>query len=358
MCLVVLLVVSAAASFSAFYEKWHFREAGGRGFDPVATFDQMIDGTAYRPYIYRQLLPDVANWLTRALPTEALSRVIPERAKMKISVAFNLTTKKYPVQYLIIYIADYLSALFAAFALYRVGTTVISQPAALFATVVFMLLFPLIGIKGGMLYDYPELFFIALAAWMALELDWWWLIPIAALGTWNKESFLLFMFTLYPFFRLRSSRLKSLIGVFVLVAVCAAVYLPIRYHFAHNLGGGVEWHVKDKIDYYLHPFQVDVWVDRTYDLMFPALSAPIPFILLIWTVWRSWHLLPLWLKRHAQIAAVINIPLYILFCAAGELRDFSLLFITFLLMMGFSLQEWMESAKAKTLHASAPIPTA
>jgi len=83
MCLAVLLIVASAASFSAFYEKWHFREAGVRGFDPVAQFDQMIDGTAYRPYIYRQLLPDAANSLTRVLPIEALSRRILKEQNRK-----------------------------------------------------------------------------------------------------------------------------------------------------------------------------------------------------------------------------------------------------------------------------------
>jgi hypothetical protein len=354
MCLAVLLIVASAASFSAFYEKWHFREAGVRGFDSIAQFDQMIDGTANRPYIYRQLLPDIANSLTRALPVDAIARRVPARAKERIGVAFNLSSKKYPAQYLIVYIATYLSALLAAFALYRVCTAVnLSQPAAVFATVVFMLLFPLIGIKGGYFFDYPELFFMAVAAWMALEFDWWWIIPIAALGTWNKESFLLLMFALYPLFRLRSSRLKSLIAVGVLVAVCVVVYLPIRQHFAHNPGGTVEWHLKDQVDFYLHPFRVDTWVDRTYDLMFPALSAPIPLMLLIWVVWRSWRLLPRWLKRHAQIAAVINIPLYLLFCQPGEFRDLSLLFISFLLVLAFSLQQWMNSAVQKRVEAPA-----
>jgi hypothetical protein len=86
--------------------------------------------------------------------------------------------------------------------------------------------------------------------------------------------------------------------------------------------------------------------------MFPALSAPIPFILLIWTVWRSWRLLPFFVKRNAQIAAVINIPLYILFCQPGELRDLSLLFVSFLLMLGFSLEEWMQTSRQKTVYSS------
>jgi hypothetical protein len=76
-------------------------------------------------------------------------------------------------------------------------------------------------------------------------------------------------------------------------------------------------------------------------------------MLLIWVVWRSWRLLPGWLKRHAQIAAVINIPLYLLFCQPGEFRDLSLLFISFLLVLGFSLQEWMDSAATNRIEAPA-----
>jgi hypothetical protein len=353
-CLIVLLILASAASFSAFYEKWHFREMGTRGSYAGVEFDRMIDGSARRPYIYRQLLPDTANWLARVLPVDAITRRMPEDAGLRISAGLDLRTKVHPVQYVIVYIATYLSALLAAFALYWLLTAVnLPPPTALFATVVFLLIFPLIGVKGGYFFDYPELLFMAVAVWMALKLDWWWIIPIAALGTWNKESFLLFIFTLYPLFRRRRSRLISLLGVSVLVAVCVAVYVPIRIHFAHNPGGSVEWHLKDQFVFFLHPFRLGTWIDRTYDLMFPAISSPIGVILLIWTVWRGWRFLPPWLKRHAQIAAVINIPLYLFFCEPGEFRDLSLLLITFVLIIAFNLQEWIEPAQPKPAESPA-----
>jgi hypothetical protein len=133
-----------------------------------------------------------------------------------------------------------------------------------------------------------------------------------------------------------------------------ATYLPIRHHFAHNPGGTVEVHLKDQVDFYLHPFQMDTWIDRTYDLMFPALSAPIPTLLLIWFVWRAWRLLPAWLKRHAQLAALINFPLYFLLCQPGEYRDLSLLYISLLLVIGFSLQSWI----LQSVQLGAQIPPA
>ncbi|HEY2471888.1 MAG TPA: hypothetical protein VGI45_29150 [Terracidiphilus sp.] len=352
-CLFVLFVLASAASFSSFYEKWHFREAGGRGDDPIAGFDRMIDGTANRPYVYRQLLPDIANWLTRGLPIDAISRRTPVRAKQRISVAFNLQSKTYPAQYMIVYILTYLSALLATFALYLLCRAAdLPPPAAVFASVVFMLLFPLIGVKGGYFFDYPELLFMATGAWIALRFDWWWTIPVVALGAWNKESFLLFTFTLYPLLRLRYSRAISSLGVGILAAICAVVYLPIRWHFAHNPGGTVEWHLKDQIHFYLHPFTMDTWIDRTYDLMFPALSSPLSTLLLIWMVWKMWRHLPLWVKWNAKIAAIINVPLYLLFCQPGEYRDLSLLFTSFFMIIAVGMQRWIQASVQRE-----PIPS-
>jgi len=347
-CLFLLFVLISASAFSAFYEKWHFREQGLRGTDLIAEFDRMIDGTANRPYVYRQLLPATANWMVRTLPVDAIGRHISERARGKINDALNLRGKKYAVQYVIIYIATYLSALLATFALYRVcRASKLPEPTSAFTSVVFMLIFPLVGVKGGYFFDFPELLFMAMAAWIALEFDWWWIIPVAALGTWNKESFLLFMFTLYPLFRRRYSKLTSMLGVAVLVFVCAAVYLPIRLRYAHNPGGTVEWHLQEQVTFLLHPLSIDNLIDRTYDLMFPAFSSLIPFAILVWTVWRGWPLLPLWAKRHAQFAAAINVPLYLLFCMPGEFRDLSLLFMAFLLILAVNLQQWIEASSAK-----------
>ncbi len=84
--------------------------------------------------------------------------------------------------------------------------------------------------------------------------------------------------------------------------------------------------------------------------MFPAFSSLIPFALLVWTVWRGWPLLPRWAKEHAQIAAAINVPLYLLFCMPGEFRDLSLLFISFLLILAVNLQQWIESSSAKAVQ--------
>ena len=45
-------------------------------------------------------------------------------------------------------------------------------------------------------------------------------------------------------------------------------------------------------------------------------------------------------QNHARIAFAINIPLYLLFCDVGELRDLSFLYVTLLLLIAQNLRAW------------------
>jgi hypothetical protein len=65
-------------------------------------------------------------------------------------------------------------------------------------------------------------------------------------------------------------------------------------------------------------------------------------VLIVWTVWRGWRKLPQAIQRHGQIAAVINFPLYLLFCVPGEIRDLSMLFVTFFLLLAANLTRWID----------------
>jgi hypothetical protein len=51
-----------------------------------------------------------------------------------------------------------------------------------------------------------------------------------------------------------------------------------------------------------------------------------PMTRLVWTVWRGRRQFPSAIKWYGQIAAAINMPPYLGFSGAGELRDLSLLY--------------------------------
>jgi hypothetical protein len=310
----------------------------------------VMDGTAYRPYIYRQLLPAAANWIDRTLPRSFevwLYNYQGGGPQARMEAIFDSPTGENPAyffRYLMVYAATFLFALLAVYAMHLVcGAVGIGPPAAVLAPAIVILLVPYIESGGGFYYDYPELAFLALAVWVALKFDWWWIVPVAALGSWNKESFLLIVPTLYPLMRRRSSRLSAWVGVGVLCLVCAAVFSPIRMHFAHNPGGAMEVHWRDQLSYLLHPRDLLFATEKTYGVPMLKAFSLAPLALLAWTVARGWRHLPGAIQRHGQIAAAINAPLYLVFCSPGELRNLSMLYVVFLLVVAGNLSDWIGS---------------
>ena len=350
LCCFVLFAIAAAASFNGYYQEKHFSEAGVSGDWYQASFESMVDGTAYRPYVYRQMLPSAANWLDRVVPESVKTGLYDRQGKYPeayinaIAASPIAASKVYFFRYLVIYIATYTFALLAVMSMYLVCVAVeIPQSAAVLAPVVVILFFPYIQNGGGYYYDYPELTFLALTIWIALKFDWWWIIPVAALGTWNKESYLLIVPTLYPIFRLRNSRLGALLGVGVLSLVWLAVYYPIRICFQHNPGSTVLLSLPDQLQLLLHTRALLIYTKTIYGVPMITGYTVAPVALLLWTVWRGWNHLPGAIQQHGIIAAAINIPVYLLFVAPGKLRDLSMLYVVFLLMIAVNLKEWMSN---------------
>ena len=350
-CCSALLYLAASASFYGLYSKYHYDEAdsnpryrgGTRG-----SFERMIDGTADRPFVYRQLLPTVANWIDARTPQNVKTWWFtpqPPKFMSPVEMFVDSPIAKNPTyffRYLIVYLGNFIFALIAAFSLYFSCKAVGVEPAAsLISAVAFMLLFPFIESKGYTLYDMGELAFMAVALLFAIKLDWWWLIPVVALGAWNKESFLFFVLALYPFLRVKTSRIAAGLRTAVLAGICAVVYWQGRMRFAHNPGGTVEVHWRDQIHFFHHPhYWLVGTLERTYGiLMVPALTI-IPTALLVWTVWSAWPLMSPLMKQHAKIATSINIPLYLLFCWPGEFRNFSLMNMSFCFVIATNVTAW------------------
>lgn len=343
LCCFVLFFVAAAASFSGYYQKWHFAEADVPGDDSWASIETMLDGTAHRPSVYRRLLPDTANWIDRVAPQgmhDWLDRADSgdEPFLYAISASATANDPRYAFRYRVVYLETFLCALIAVYAMYMVCSELWPEsPGAVFAPVIVILLLPYFMTGGGFFYDYPELAFFALAAWAALRCRWWWLIPIAALGTWNKETFLLFLITLYPLLRRNTTRRAAALRVGVLCAVSLAVLMPIRLHYAQNAGGGMDALGLRLANFYLDPQSLFFATEETYGQRLPSANTLLPTALLAWTAIRGWKELPEAIQRHAKIAAAINLPLYIFFCNPGELRNLSMLYIVLLLVVAANL---------------------
>jgi hypothetical protein len=352
-CCFALFFVAAAIAFNGYYQKWHFLEAGVPGSYQAASFERMVDGTANRPFIYRQLLPAIANAIDRATPTAAKSWSFahqgagPGAYLLTISSSPTVNNPKYFFRYLVVYCVTFLFTLLAVYGMYWLCLAVgFAKPVATMSAVILILLYPFCMSVGGYFYDFPELAFFALACLVALRFDWWWLIPIAALGEWNKESFVLVVLTLYPLLRIRRSRLASLAAVAVLGLVCVSVYGLLRLKFGHNPGGTVEVRWLEQLRWFEHPKYLLYESEETYGMRLLRPMTVLPMGLLLWTIARAWRGLPPGIQQHAMIAAAINLPLYFLFCAPGELRDLSMLSILVLLAIATNVNRWIATAPA------------
>ena len=248
--------------------------------------------------------------------------------------------RTYFVRYWFLCIAEFFSAFLSTLLAYSLAKRFGFTPAvAALATIAFILFVPTMF---GHFYDFFELAFLLLAAWVALRASWLWLLPVVALATWNKESFLLFLPALYPFLRTRFSRMQTWLALGFSSAIAVAVNCALRLQFRSNGGGAVEFHLWDQLTGLKKLFD-----PRSFHLghLYGA-WAPDPFnllliLVLVWAVWRAWPRLPAYLKTHTRIAAVISIPLYILFCQYGELRDLSFLYIFFLALLADRFADWV-----------------
>ena len=359
-CCALLFFMAAAASFNGFYDKYRlldtdeFGNLAGR-----IAFERFVDGTANRPFIYRQMLLNIANFIDSHVSQSAKHYIFTRYVHGGVSVGRDpydslvLHDPHYSLRYMLIYVIVFLFAWAAVYALYATAKIVGNPPAVAAISAIALILFiPYCEVNAGFYYDYPELFFFAIVVYLALRVKWWWLVPVAALATWNKESFLLFTPALYPLIRTRLSRPASLAANGVIALVCAAVYEIVRIRFRNNPGGTVEIHLGEQMHSLLHPA---VLLQREWNyglLSFGGLNV-ITVILLIATVWRGWVLLPTAIQRYSLVAAVINVPLFVLFCAAGELRDLSMLYVPLLLLVAANLRAFSEAAPV----AAMPVAT-
>ena len=361
-CCCALFFAAASGSFNGYYGKWHFRETGvayasSSAINGQFGFTDILDGTATRPFVYRQLLPSVANWLNKTTPDKDkawLYNLVSNRERETAIITGSPLAQNplYFFRYYAVYFLTFLFAWLSVFAMYLVCKALVFPPlTCVFAPVTMILAMPYFMSVGGYFYDYPELAFLALAVWMCLRLDWWWLLPLIAVATWNKESFFLVTITLYPILRSRYSRIAASIATWSLLVTSGLVYCALRWHFQNNPGGTVLERFTSQVLFLAHPMNL-VTFESTYGVIAFRAFSVVPLALIAWTVWRGWNQLPEAIRKHGKIAAAINIPLFLLFCQPAEIRDLSMLYVVFMLLLAVTLAEVEGAGRGKRTRDS------
>lgn len=354
-CLLFVFFVAAAASVNGFYQRWHLGEAYPETnvAASAASLDGLLTGTGPRPFVYRQLLPTVANFIDSETPERVKEKLYslstpgghPFRERWFATPLAR--TRAFFLRYWIVYLLTYFCAFAATCAMYLLVTHLAFEPLyAAISAVILILLIPLFMSMGGFFYDYAELLFFTLAADFALRGKWGWLILIAVLATFNKESFLLFVPCLYPLLREGRSRSVAIWTTAGIGLASCAVVLMLRWRYAQNPGVTTEFHLMDQLSYLVHPWNTLRPQDITYGLVcLPALN-PITLLLIAYTAWRGWSLLPAVIRHYSIWAISINLPLYFLFCHPGEVRNLSFLYISLLFLISVHIVDMSSKTRA------------
>lgn len=336
----MIYVVVAAAGFHGYYTKWGMSDEV-----PAQSLVTMLDGTAARPFVYRQLLPQTATIIEQALPQStrvALEhRLNNARAALRPPIGAEATKQGYAVRYRIVYYATFLSLFFALFALRSVCLFVgLGQAAATAAPAIFALMIPILQTRGGYFYDLPELLAFALAARLALGGHIVALLVLAVPGTANKEAFFFFCLALPPLLMMRLSLRNAVAAALAVAFVSGLTYLAIRAAYAENSGQNAILQLFDNLPFYANPLNLFL-VDHSYGLpLFKGYGIAV-FGLFAVLMAYGWRMVPICIHRHLMLAAVINVPLLLLFCAEGEIRNLSMLYVPIVALVGGALQRWL-----------------
>ena len=364
--LVLLYGVVAAAAFHGFYTKWRLND----GHVPHS-LASMVQGTADRPYVYRQFAPALANGIQGLLSAAAVARISerladPRRVNSRSGLAMRYPASEamqapVTLRYHLVYYLTFLALLGAMAAMRSICLKAgASAPAATTAPLVVALLLPFFLTEGGFFYDFFEVLFMAWAILLA------WRIPVhsrvraagrlillaavAAMATWNKEAFFFFVATLYPLLRLSLSRIRAAGVVAALVFVCGCVYLALRMRYAGNPGGAVSFQPGANLLHFLDPGN---WfrTESTYGVALPKGLSAVMMLMIAGVAVIGWGRLPAPLRQHVLAAVAVNVPLFLLFAAEGEARNLSMLYPSLLVLMAMALTAWMRGAASPAPRA-------
>jgi len=317
----------------------------------------MLEGTAKRPYVYRQLLPTLANGIANLIPEKDQEAFVEyhfdkyhlkqqyfEKAKYK-----NLTkqyseywTASYAIKFHSIYIINFLSLILLAYLLRFLAEEVIHNQIYLTSTapIMFLLMLPLSFVRANFLYDFTELFFLSALLLSAIKGNYYLWILLLPLAVFNKESNILVPILYSPVIFYSGVAKRKSIVLALAVVLSLITYFCLKEIFFSNPGEDVVWQLRENIDYWSNLRNYLLWHDIYAPLIpFPrGLNVFFTLTLLI-LISVSWRHMTKQIKGLLAVSFVVSIPLWLLFCARDEMRNLSFIFLPLFLAITIALSD-------------------
>jgi hypothetical protein len=298
-----------------------------------ATFIEMMNGTAARPFVYRSAIARLdgaaANEIVKARPAIAHSAEIEQLHHVYFADVKDASwTPVVAVAYALMYILIVISTSTGLFFVWQIARfRGLSFVSAMGFMVAFSFIFPLFFQRSVLFYDFIEFAGVFGACYFFLE-DW--MIPctlwIAAFA-FTKETFFLVPLGLFFLHRDGTSVTKRICWTAAQINLCLAARYFIVRGFDHNPGGMIEFHLWDSIAFWLSP---KYWLDLNNlvgpGIWLPRLENPIFLIPIALIAHRAWKMSGTRWRRYFLGAFLPLLALYIPFAFGDMFRNFSLAF--------------------------------
>jgi hypothetical protein len=299
-----------------------------------ARVPDVIYGTAYRPFVYRALLPTTTRVLTAAIPEETRSGVARTLGRQRaVDRLFSKRgwEKRYVIEYGIALLLMYASLMGFVFALRYLCSCVFPGRATLrdLAPLLALACLPAFFRYTSYLYDFPTLLLFTLAPVLLLRGRWAWYMAAFVAACLNKETAILLvvLFWLHVPGRMERSRFLRLVGL-QLVSFCA-IKIGLFLVFRDNPGSFLEFHLLDhNLELLGLTPKILVWVGLALLLTY------------------RWSEKPRFLKQGLAML-VPHFPLLLLFGWLDERRVFYEIYPVVVLLLAHTLERLAAEARPR-----------
>jgi hypothetical protein len=215
-----------------------------------ATFSGMVDGTAYKPFVTRILVPLVIHFVQLLLPANLQNNILGwisnNQSLLKLMALYGVPIN-YGVEALISLLLQYFCLVGFSFTFYKFAGKVFSfSDRVLKLITIFSTLGLLVFVNYGYIYDFPELF-LCTAAFLAILLKQKPLyFLIFVLSVLNKEtSIVLVIPSILLFWDLPTPGIRKIVaGLITQVGIYVLIRFMIGIRFQANPGAILSFHLK------------------------------------------------------------------------------------------------------------------
>lgn len=307
----VSLLLIAIAAYSAFLP--FIRHKGVDDVDwGAGSYMNMVEGTAWKPFVTRALLPWTVKQLSRGITPEfrqSVDEFFYGSEELTAIVFRHRYNREHLAEIAIGLVLIYACFVGFGLSLRYLFREIYEAPFWVgdLVAIAGLVCVPAMYQYGNYIYDIPLLFLFTLGLALMARGQWIAYAIVFALGCVNKETTILLTWIFLIHYRdgRRMDWLQFRTLAFLQIALWIAIRAAIQFHFRENMGG----HLKIRIEHNLWALENIKWS-----------AAPVVGIVIA-SVFAYWGKKPLFLKH----ALTIMIPLLVLTWFFGwieETRDY------------------------------------